>query len=1070
MQKQILAIALAIVSVIAVASVAAETSDGTVGDTFQIEVTEKELVDGEYPKYKLGFEITSDTTVALVLKFGTTPYITERDKARNLVIPETVEHEGTTYTVTEIGRSVFASTEDLITVEIPDTITTIASYAFSGSGLGQGSEESGWALEIPDTVTTIGSGVFEGTNVTSATLSKNLTSVGPELFDSCRSLKSVTIPEGLTNLGYSTFRGCTSLAGVSIPSTLTEIPKQMFQNCSSLTSIDIPDTVTSLGTEAFYGCTGISTIDIPDTVTSIGTSAFEGCTSLETVRMSGSVTEFGSDVFAGCDAITTIETGNGEGIHIEDGVIYSPDWTTVSGSYPTLVSGTVTIDERVKTISTAAFKNCTNLTSVTLPNGLEQIGIEAFYNCIGLTSVDIPDSVTSIGREAFNRCSALTSFDIPDSVTTVGYSTFYGCTALETVGIGASVSEISGSSFNNCTSISAFNVNGSNPWFDSVEGVLYTEGQVELLKYPSAKSDTNFEVPAETVILDPLAFSNSDIQTFTVAAGNTAFAAVNGVLYDMDVTKIVCCRLPADSVYVVPETLKSFSDTIRVRTVIFTSMTAPTNTSTSAAFSRAHIFVPAGSTGYEVFEYSFNQRDAYVWTLPTLTLNENNGTITASLSTTEQEGLTWDTAAYKWSDGSTGTSLTPNAPGLYSVDVTVPVSFSNLDPYYLTSTTVQLTAEYTYSPTSADTVAVTFTPEGDSSTTLNITRGETIETSMIPSPGSKVGYSFTGWALQGETTATDLASYIVESAVTFVPLWELNAPTVTILASDSAPTQGETVTLKANATHSVATGFRYVWSDASASTTKQISVTESETYTVTVYAIHKGEESAGTSRSVTLNFSEPAPTDHTITFYVDGRLVDTKTVADGGTLTDIPTDPTKTGYNFDGWKINGVDAVFTNVNSNLRVDAAFTLKAPSKVTVELSGPLYEGGSITATVTAEHELEGVTFLYAMKEIEGSTTQFGESPTFTIDHAGEYAFAVGAIYNGDHSGSAATSETIEVTYSTHPSPGYDDDEDLPPFVPGQTQGSDDDSVTIVACAAAAVVAALMAVFLIVSYRKD
>ena len=57
-----------------------------------------------------------------------------------------------------------------------------------------------------------------------------------------------------------------------------------------------------------------------------------------------------------------------------------------------------------------------------------------------------------------------------------------------------------------------------------------------------------------------------------------------------------------------------------------------------------------------------------------------------------------------------------------------------------------------------------------------------------------------------------------------------------------------------------------------------------------------------------------------------------------------------------------------------------------------------------------------------------------------------------------------------YQPEPSPGYDDDEDLPPFVPSQTQGSDDDSVTIVACAAAAVVAALMAVFLIVSYRKD
>lgn len=231
-------------------------------------------------------------------------------------------------------------------------------------------------------------------------------------------------------------------------------------------------------------------------------------------------------------------------------------------------------------------------------------------------------------------------------------------------------------------------------------------------------------------------------------------------------------------------------------------------------------------------------------------------------------------------------------------------------------------------------------------------------------------------------------------------------------------------------------------------------------------ALLKTDLNGGESIAIT---SSAVPTDHTITFYIDGTLYATKTVEDGETLTDFPADPTKAGYDFDGWEVSGQPAVFTNVTSDFSVDAAFTLKAPSKVTVELSGPLYEGGSVTATVTAEHELEGVTFLYAISEIGVSESYFGESPTFTIDHAGEYAFGVAAV-NGEDVSEPVGSGTIEVTYSTQPSPGYDDDEDLPPFVPGQTQGSDDDSVTIVACAAAAVVAALVAVFLIVSYRKD
>ena len=59
--------------------------------------------------------------------------------------------------------------------------------------------------------------------------------------------------------------------------------------------------------------------------------------------------------------------------------------------------------------------------------------------------------------------------------------------------------------------------------------------------------------------------------------------------------------------------------------------------------------------------------------------------------------------------------------------------------------------------------------------------------------------------------------------------------------------------------------------------------------------------------------------------------------------------------------------------------------------------------------------------------------------------------------------------EVWESDIPSynPGYDDDEDLPPFIPTQP-AEDDDTVTIVACAAAAAVAAILAVFLVIDRK--
>ena len=71
------------------------------------------------------------------------------------------------------------------------------------------------------------------------------------------------------------------------------------------------------------------------------------------------------------------------------------------------------------------FRNCSGLTSVTIPNSVNSIGEGAFYECIGLISVTIPNSVTSIGDNAFYKCRGLSSVTIPNSVTSIGGSAFF---------------------------------------------------------------------------------------------------------------------------------------------------------------------------------------------------------------------------------------------------------------------------------------------------------------------------------------------------------------------------------------------------------------------------------------------------------------------------------------------------------------------------------------------------------------------------------------------------------------------------------------------------------------------
>ena len=70
------------------------------------------------------------------------------------------------------------------------------------------------------------------------------------------------------------------------------------------------------------------------------------------------------------------------------------------------------------------FKYFTNVTS---------IGSSTFYNCSNLTSIILPEGVTSIGGSAFEGCSSLTSINIPEDVMSIGNYAFLGCSSLTAI-------------------------------------------------------------------------------------------------------------------------------------------------------------------------------------------------------------------------------------------------------------------------------------------------------------------------------------------------------------------------------------------------------------------------------------------------------------------------------------------------------------------------------------------------------------------------------------------------------------------------------------------------------------
>ena len=232
-----------------------------------------------------------------------------------------------------------------------------------------------------------------------------------------------------------------TIKNVIIVNGVTSIGNYAFYHCNSLTSITLPDSVTSIGNSAFEDCTGLTNITIPDGVTSIGNYAFNYCAGLTSITIPDSVTQILGGVFSGCTGLTGIWVGEGNLNYSNDekGVLYNKEKTELI-QFPGGLSGMYAIPDSVTQIWGSAFSDCTGLTGIWVGEGnlnysndekgvlynKEKTELIQFPGGLSGTYA-IPDGVMIIGSYAFKRCTGLTSITIPDSVTSIGNRAFYWC-------------------------------------------------------------------------------------------------------------------------------------------------------------------------------------------------------------------------------------------------------------------------------------------------------------------------------------------------------------------------------------------------------------------------------------------------------------------------------------------------------------------------------------------------------------------------------------------------------------------------------------------------------------------
>ena len=140
-------------------------------------------------------------------------------------------------------------------------------------------------------------------------------------------------------------------------------------------------------------------------------------------------------------------------------------------------------------------------TEVTIPDKIDKfevrnIGEGAFMNCTNLKSVSLPDGITYIDDYAFENCTSLTELKLPKEIEHVGGGAVIGCTNLNKISI-----------------------DENNPYFKVIDNTLYSKDGLEFILYPSGKREEHFKILEGVTIIEDYAFYGACLESVEIPYG-----------------------------------------------------------------------------------------------------------------------------------------------------------------------------------------------------------------------------------------------------------------------------------------------------------------------------------------------------------------------------------------------------------------------------------------------------------------------------------------------------------------------------------------------------------------------